>query len=852
MRQPTIAGSSLYVTGGYIDNPNHLFGRDDILRRLRAEISGAARPFSIRLHGQRRMGKTSITQVARTMFSDIALPVYFYVNSEHTDPPIFLDGFKQTVLRAYEEQFGALPPTLSPYSLIDRISPADFRERFIRAVAEAIDGRCLLLMLDEFETLARAEMAEVRSRVLPMLTEMLLTAKGMHLGLIVIIGQANIDLSQEFYPLWRQILDLKVSFMKHQDAERALIVPSQDKMAFAPSAIERVYDLTHGHPFFINGFGQVLAERFLDTGRLIDGQDVEDALPDVIDRLQAAITPQLSDMPVLERQMQYEIMLRARETPDRRVRVDDLRRDFGGTKLTSQATMQIIQGLERREIIGKLRDERGIEWVRFLVEPMRLWVENFGKPPQIDELRAELRKLQQLDPPDEPPRPLLPNVEPYVANLIAEARAAAAAGSRDNAIQLYVTITQIDEFIPDVWLELARLFDDPNDKRQCLENVLMIDPSNAEALRQLGRASSAPLSKDATPASLLETVEFPNPFELPPTAPSAAISPPPRAEAPATPDELWGSDDFAPQMDDTLFPARSETNMREANVRPEPPRSIPQTAPLSAPAAPVLPRTSSVMKRRTSTMRRARRWQDRLSPRLTSAERAALLVGAPLLALLVPLALIVVLQAPPSEALLAFAVGALLPILLVSALLFKHDPAALSDEVVLDQRLLIDEQALRIDTADRTPIAAHGSATNRRTLVMALQALLPLAGAVILQLPEDAALPLALGGSLIGALWLTYMALPLRGAARRWLIFDVLALMAVYIVLTASVLNQRPANAAPLLTPLMQLVAFAISAVILAITHSGAPQRAARFRRRATQAADRERLRRMRSMGGRL
>lgn len=73
------------------------------------------------------------------------------------------------------------------------------------------------------------------------------------------------------------------------------------------------------------------------------------------------------------------------------------------------------------------------------------------------------------------------------ANLLKNARAAAVAGDRDEAVSL--TRQALDAYPDDknAWLLLAAFLDDPVEKRQAVERALVIDPFNEEAKAALAR-----------------------------------------------------------------------------------------------------------------------------------------------------------------------------------------------------------------------------------------------------------------------------------------------------------------------------------------------------------------------------
>jgi len=105
-----------------------------------------------------------------------------------------------------------------------------------------------------------------------------------------------------------------------------------------------------------------------------------------------------------------------------------------------------------------------------------------------------------------------------VKGLIDEGMRAARAGKRDEARQLLLKATELDENNETAWLWLAGVVETPEDRQTCLENVLTINPYNDKARRGLEQMGIR-LKPLAAPA--------PTPPEPPPaaSAPAPASAP---------------------------------------------------------------------------------------------------------------------------------------------------------------------------------------------------------------------------------------------------------------------------------------------------------------------------------------
>jgi tetratricopeptide (TPR) repeat protein len=110
------------------------------------------------------------------------------------------------------------------------------------------------------------------------------------------------------------------------------------------------------------------------------------------------------------------------------------------------------------------------------------------------------------------------------------------AGNKDEARALLLKATDIDQYNEDAWLWLSGLLESPEEQRQCLENVLVINPANERARKGLdhllGKAKPAPPPAPEPPpapraSSVLSTsVEWAAPEESVPTTGRAFTSDP--------------------------------------------------------------------------------------------------------------------------------------------------------------------------------------------------------------------------------------------------------------------------------------------------------------------------------------
>lgn len=119
-----------------------------------------------------------------------------------------------------------------------------------------------------------------------------------------------------------------------------------------------------------------------------------------------------------------------------------------------------------------------------------------------------------------------------VEGMVNAAQQAIKSGNKAEARTLLERAIELDEYNENAWMWLSAAVDTPEEQRTCLENVLVINPDNAQAKKGLEKLGGAP-----TPAFVEPPAETsvqwapepaapaaPPPFEEPPTASSSASS----------------------------------------------------------------------------------------------------------------------------------------------------------------------------------------------------------------------------------------------------------------------------------------------------------------------------------------
>jgi GAF domain-containing protein len=254
-----------YVVGKPIDpQRGSFFGRRDVFEWVKESLYNTPRLPALVLHGERRMGKTSILlQLAsgdhgRPLREHAERPLCpIYVNLEQVVTPstaTLLYRLSQLIDEGTKKHRGGaavLPPAPSLDQL--RHTPDVFND-YVAAVANALSPGLLVLMLDEFEYLEiwvnRPEGERVSPDVYGLLRGQMQFLP--NVGFIV-AGSHQLD---EISPrnqslIFTVALHREVGFMGKEEANALVREPVAETVVYEQAAVDELVHITHGHPYLL-------------------------------------------------------------------------------------------------------------------------------------------------------------------------------------------------------------------------------------------------------------------------------------------------------------------------------------------------------------------------------------------------------------------------------------------------------------------------------------------------------------------------------------------------------------------------------------------------------------------------
>lgn len=272
-----------YISGEPIRNADMFYGRDDLLRR----IFNALHQNSIMIHGERRMGKTTLLyQLAEQLRNAndpewVFVPVY--VDLEGTREDRFFYLLMDMIWGALQAYLTEDPPTLQ----FDVLPPSEYSDReFMADLRLMLDGlkdvvaprkMRVILLLDEMDVVSSYD-----TLVQQQLRRVFMSPLATNLGAVV----AGIQISKAWdrveSPWYNLFNEIELEPFTAQKARELLSEPVRGIYEWEPEALEFVVEHAGGRPYRLQQYALEAVNIMLAAKRLrISLADVQAAHEDI-------------------------------------------------------------------------------------------------------------------------------------------------------------------------------------------------------------------------------------------------------------------------------------------------------------------------------------------------------------------------------------------------------------------------------------------------------------------------------------------------------------------------------------------------------------------------------------------
>ncbi len=241
-----------YVTGTPLQSGQMFVGRQDVFDFVREHLLGVYQNNVIVLHGQRRTGKTSILYRLNEVLADTHVCVLIDMQGKAARGEVdFLYSMADDIAYALENNGVAVE--LPPRQEFVESPEFFFRSRFLRGVGDALDplGKNLLIMFDEFEELQkRVEDGKLTADIFSYLRNLMQHERKVD---FVFAGTHKLEeLGAQYWSILFNIAAYKkITFLTADEVTRLVTLPvAPFGLEYDPLAIERIFQVAAGHPYF--------------------------------------------------------------------------------------------------------------------------------------------------------------------------------------------------------------------------------------------------------------------------------------------------------------------------------------------------------------------------------------------------------------------------------------------------------------------------------------------------------------------------------------------------------------------------------------------------------------------------
>ena len=239
-----------YIAGAPVTETKMFFGREDVFDWIQNSLVGKYTDHILVIHGQRRVGKTSVLKQLGNRLPEKYISVFFDLQGRtHTNLDRFLWWLAREIVHVLKQErnIEVALPDKEAFTL----DAEYFENRFLPGLQPALGDHTLILTFDEFDNLEESEVKESLARPLVDYLRRLMGRQG--LNFIFSIGSSGRKLENmqaAYTEFFKAALYKKISFLSEEQTRHLITRPVDGVLEYEPAAVDRIYKIASGHPYF--------------------------------------------------------------------------------------------------------------------------------------------------------------------------------------------------------------------------------------------------------------------------------------------------------------------------------------------------------------------------------------------------------------------------------------------------------------------------------------------------------------------------------------------------------------------------------------------------------------------------
>ncbi|PHX54421.1 branched-chain amino acid ABC transporter substrate-binding protein [Tychonema bourrellyi FEM_GT703] len=371
-----------YIIGRPIHETEIFFGRESLFRFIDDNLRQNAQV--ILLHGQRRIGKSSVLQQIPNFFRNnefVFVDFDLQYQGQSTLSSI-LHCLANDIIDRLQLEGRVQPPNLEELAADTKI----FSDNFLPSIYQAIGESNLVLLLDEFDVLDNQnnDIVNKGARFFDYLKS--LTSEQKRFFIIPVVGRHVNDL-ENLLSLFRGAPYQEIGFLDDLSAQRLIKNPARTILTYEQEALQEIRKLSGGHPYFTQVICSCLFTKAnLNNNWTVTHADVESVVDKAIESAEASLPYFWDGLSISERVIFSAVAEAQKIAIEKKQSLPEepltLLKNYGVIETNS-----LVEAAKKLAKNGFL-DDTGR---RVKVELVRLWL--VKRHP----LRKEIWQLEQLD-----------------------------------------------------------------------------------------------------------------------------------------------------------------------------------------------------------------------------------------------------------------------------------------------------------------------------------------------------------------------------------------------------------------------------------------------------------------------
>jgi AAA ATPase domain len=264
-----------YIIGRPISEPQIFFGRKKQLDFIEENLRQGEKV--ILLHGQRRIGKSSLLQnIPKLVNVDKSAFVSFDLEYHSQEK---LENLLESLAETIVEQLEIAPEKITIPKAEQIEEQKDiFCTNFLPQIYEHLKDTNLVLLLDEFDALDKKHIGVELESLFKQLKN--IVDKNKRLFVIIFAGRKPADISN-LRKIFPKVPSAEVGLLDDESIKQLIIQPVGGSLSYEPKAIQAITDLSAGHPYFI----QILCFAIFSRARELEKWQVsQEDVEKIVDR----------------------------------------------------------------------------------------------------------------------------------------------------------------------------------------------------------------------------------------------------------------------------------------------------------------------------------------------------------------------------------------------------------------------------------------------------------------------------------------------------------------------------------------------------------------------------------------